>query len=186
MSQPCSAFVASDGTIVLAADGDGHRDERLITSRDGGKSWIVASGDMRKTAKASLHPAIVPRGDGAVLSFMRGPDPMPMLLSKDFGESWEMGETPFPGISVGQKAAALRLKSGEILLVSFDSKKKQFGGGTFAALSPDDGKTWPHARKLEGVTGYLSAAQASNGMIHVFGSKMSGVAFTEAWVKEAK
>ena len=186
MSQPCSAFVAKDGTIVLAADGDGHRDTRLVTSRDNGKTWTVASGDMRKTAKNTIHPAIVPRGDGAVLSFLRGPDPMPMLLSRDLGETWEMGEAPFSGINVGQKAAALRLSSGSILLVSFDSKKKLFGGGTFAALSPDDGTTWPHVRKLEGATGYLSAAQAPDGVIHVFGSKMGCVAFNEAWIKEGK
>jgi hypothetical protein len=117
---------------------------------------------------------------------MRGPDPMPMLVSKDLGETWEMEETPFPGISVGQKAAALRLSSGAILLISFDGKKKMFGGGTFAALSPDEGKTWPHVRKLDGVTGYLSATQAPNGVIYAFGSKMGCVAFNESWVKEGK
>jgi len=186
MSQPCSAFVAKDGTIVLACDGDGHRDERLVTSRDGGKTWTVAAADMRKTAKNGLHPAVVPRSGGAVLTFLRGPDPMPMLTSKDFGDSWELEETPFSGISVGQKAAALRLASGSILLVSIDGKKRSVGGGTFAALSPDDGKTWPSVRKLDGVTGYLSAAQAPNGVIYAFGSKMGCVAFNESWVKEGK
>ena len=185
MSQPCSAFAAKDGTIVLACDGDGHRDERLVIGRDEGKTWSVASADMRKTAKNSLHPAVVPRSDGGLLSFMRGPDPMPMLISKDFGESWEMEETPFSGISVGQKAAALRLSRGSILLVSIDGKKRM-GGGTFAALSPDDGKTWPHVRKLDGVTGYMSAAQAPNGVVYVFGSKMNCVAFNETWIKEGK
>jgi sulfatase modifying factor 1 len=187
LSQPCSAFVAKDGTIVLACDGDGHRDERLVTSSDGGKTWKVASGDMRKTAggKYVIHPAIAPRADGSTVCFLRGPDPMPMLVTKDFGETWEAEETPFSGIGVGQKAAALRLASGAILLVSIDQKKRA-GGGTFAALSLDEGKTWPHVRKLEGVTGYMSAAQAPNGVVYAFGTRMSCVAFNEAWLKEGK
>ncbi len=183
LSQPCSAFVAKDGTIVLAADGDGHRDERLVSSRDGGQTWKVAGGDMKKAVgKYAIHPAIVPRADGSTVCFLRGPDPMPMLVSKDLGETWEAGETPFPGISVGQKAAALRLASGAILLLSIDSKKK----GTFAALSLDEGKTWPHVRMVPGVTGYMSLAQAPNGVLYAFGTRMGCAAFNETWIKEAK
>ena len=33
---------------VVACDGDLHRDERLVTSSDGGKTWKVAAGDMRR------------------------------------------------------------------------------------------------------------------------------------------
>jgi len=147
----------------------------------------VAKGDLRKTSgKNVLHPAIVPRADGAVLAFLRGADPMPLLVSADRGETWEPQELPFPGISVGQKAAALRLSSGSLLLVSFDDKRKQFGGGTFAALSPDDGKTWPHVCRVDGVTGYLAAAQNPTGVITVFGSRMTCVSFNEAWVKAGK
>ena len=183
LSQPCSAFAAADGTLVLACDGDGHRDERLVTSRDGGQTWKVAAGDMKKAVgKYAIHPAVVPRADGSTVSFLRGPDPMPMLVSKDFGETWEAGETPFPGIGVGQKAAALRLASGAILLLSLDSKKK----GTFAALSLDEGRTWPHVRMVQGVTGYMSLAQAPNGVITAFGTKMGCAAFNEAWINEAK
>lgn len=180
MSQPCSAYVAKDGTLLLAVDGDGHRDERVLRSADRGLTWTLGKGDLRKAAGAyAIHPAIVPRADGAVLAFLRGPDPMPLLVSTDQGDSWERGETPFKGIGVGQKAAALRLSSGALLLVSFD-------GGPFAALSPDEGKTWPHRRKLGGVEGYLAAAQGVDGRIVVFGSKMSCVAFDEAWIKEGR
>jgi hypothetical protein len=89
------------------------------------------------------------------------------------------------GIGVGQKAAALRLAGGALLLCSFDNKKRPIvGGGAYAALSFDDGATWPHVRKLEGVDGYLAAAQAPNGIIYVVGSKASCVAFNEGWVRE--
>jgi hypothetical protein len=182
LSQPCSAFKTVDGTLVLACDGDNHRDERLVTSADGGKTWKVARGDLRKAAgKYAIHPAAAPGAGGTVLAFLRGPDPLPVAVSADLGETWEMKATPFPGISVGQKAAALRLASGALLLCSFDNKART---GAFAALSPDDGRTWPHVRRLEGVDGYLAAAQGPDGTIFVVGSRMSCVAFNEAWVRE--
>jgi len=188
MSQPCSAFVAQDGKLVLAVDGDyGHRDERVMTSADGGQTWKVALGDLRKAAgKYAIHPAAVQRRDGAYLAFLRGPHPMPAFASTDEGKTWEPVATPFPGISVGQKAAALKLASGALLLCSADSKKQVIGGGTFAALSLDDGKTWPHVRKVEGPGGYMSAAQAPNGVIYLLGTGPRSVAFNEAWLKEGK
>jgi hypothetical protein len=103
--------------------------------------------------------------------------------------------TPFPGISVGQKAAALKLKSGALLLCSFDTKREMFGTKqgttTFAALSFDDGKTWPHVRQVDGPRGYMSLAQAPNGVIYLLGPGVSNprihcVAFNEAWLKEGK
>src|SRR5262249_31683753 len=83
LSQPCSAIVAKDGTIVLACDGDNHKDERLMLSTDQGKTWKVAKGDMRQSAggRYVIHPAIVQRDDGALLSFLRGPSPMPVQIS---------------------------------------------------------------------------------------------------------
>ncbi len=185
LSQPCSAFVAKDGTIVLALDGDLHKDERIMTSADGGKTWKIGKGDLRAAAgKYAIHPAAAPLSDGSIIAFLRGPNPMPAFVSKDRGDTWQRRPTPFPGISGGQKAAALRLASGALLLVSIDTSKKLVGGGTFAALSLDDGKAWAHVRKVEGVTGYVSAAQAPNGVIYLFGTRMGCAAFNEAWVKE--
>jgi formylglycine-generating enzyme required for sulfatase activity len=188
LSQPCSAFVAKSGEIVLACDGDLHKDERLMISADGGKSWKVADGDMRATAgKYAIHPAVAQRDDGQIINFLRGPDPMPVQFSRDLGQSWTQKDSPFPGIRSGQKAAALKLQSKALLLISMDNKGTVAGvGDTFAALSLDDGETWAHVRKLEGVRGYMSAAQAPNGVIHVVGTKQSAVAFNEAWLKEGK
>lgn len=187
-SQPCTAFVAKDGTLVLAIDGDGHRDERLMVSKDRGETWALTKGEMRAAVggKYVIHPAIVQRADGAILCFLRGPHPMPLLMSKDMGDSWEAKTTPFPGIGGGQKAVALKLASGALLLCSIDSKKTLVGGGTFAALSLDDGATWPHVRKVEGAGGYMSVAQAQNGIIYLCGSRMGAAAFNEAWLREGK
>jgi len=111
---------------------------------------------------------------------------MPMLTSKDWGDTWDVRTTPFPGTGVGQKIAALRLASGAILLCSQDNKKQLVDGGTFAALSLDDGKTWPHVRKVENVTGYMCVAQAPDGAIYLFGTRMGCSAFNEAWLREGK
>jgi len=191
MSQPCSAFVAKNGKLVLAVDGDfAHRDERIMTSADHGQTWTVGKGDLRKAAgKYAIHPAAVQRDDGSILAFLRGPDPMPAFASKDEGETWEPVATPFPGIATGQKTAALKLANGALLVCSFDNKKLLVGGGTFAAVSFDDGKTWPHVRKVEGPTGYMSLAQGPNGVIYLLGpngSNIRCVAFNETWLKEGK
>jgi len=188
LSQPCSAFQAKDGTLVLACDGDVHVDERIMLSKDRGMTWTVGKGDMRKAydGKYVIHPAIVPTSDGAILSFLRGPHPMPVLTSKDWGDSWTARTTPFPGIGGGQKIAAIRLASGAILMCSQDSKKTIVDGGTYAALSFDDGMTWPHVRKVEGVGGYMAVAQAQNGVIHLVGSRTGCAAFNEAWLREGK
>jgi hypothetical protein len=188
MSQPCSAFIAKDGTFVLAVDGDnGHRDERVLISKDRGQTWKVGQGDLRKAAgKYAIHPAVVQIDDGSFLAFLRGPEPLAVFISKDQGETWEARPTTLPGISVGQKAAALKLHSGALLLVSFDNKKQLVGGGAYAALSFDDGKTWPHIRKVDNVGGYMSLAQAPNGVIYHFGARLQAAAYNEAWLKEGK
>ncbi|MEZ6142532.1 MAG: SUMF1/EgtB/PvdO family nonheme iron enzyme [Zavarzinella sp.] len=184
LSQPCSALVAKDGTIVVACDGDVHKDERLIVSKDNGKTWQVQAGDMRKTAGSyAIHPAIAELNDGRIINFLRGPNPMPVQYSSDLGATWQQENSPFPGISSGMKASAMRLNSGNLLLISIDTAGKFVGKNkTFAALSKDDGKTWPHIRQLDGVGGYMAACQAENSTIYVAGSRMGVVAFNEKWL----
>jgi len=111
---------------------------------------------------------------------------MPLAISKDRGDTWEVADSPFGGIGSGNKSAALKLRSGAILFLTQDSKK-QLGGGSLVALSLDGGKTWPHARKVEApVQGYLSVDQAPDGTIYLIGSRLQFAACNEAWVKEGK
>jgi hypothetical protein len=186
LSQPCSAVSLGEGKLALAIDGDNHRHERLLVSVDRGVTWKLSDGDFRKSYgdKYAIHPALVGLENGSLLAFLRGPNPLPRFLSSDFGQTWQASETPLPGIGVGQKPAALRLASGAILLAGCDATRKLVGSETYVALSLDNGQTWSHVRKLEGVHGYLSAAQGAYGTIYVFGSKMTVAAFNEAWLKE--
>jgi hypothetical protein len=85
------------------------------------------------------------------------------------------------------KASALRLSSGALLMCSIDARNRILRQrGTYAALSLDDGKTWPYVRPVESVGGYMALAQRPNGVIYLFGSKMSCVAFNESWLRESK
>ena len=185
LSQPCSCIKTKAGVLVLACDGDNHKDERFLVSKDDGKTWKVTQGDMRKSAagKYVIHPAIFERNDGAIVTYLRGPNPMPNAITKDLGDTFTVEETKFPGISSGMKTAVLKLQSGAILLCSIDRTKELVGGGTFAAISLDDGKTWPHIKKIEGAGGYMALAQGANGVIYLNGTQLNVVAFNEAWVR---
>jgi len=134
-----------------------------------------------------IHPALFQRTDGSLMAFLRGPTPMPVVVSGDMGETWQASDTAFPGITGGQKAAVLRLASGKVLFCSIDNRSKVVeGGGTFAALSFDDGRTWAHIRKVPGVGGYMSLAQSASGLIYLFGTQMTCVSFNERWLREGK
>jgi hypothetical protein len=66
-------------------------------------------------------------------------------------------------------------------------RNKVLGGGSMVALSLDEGKTWPHARKVDApVEGYMSVDQAPNGVIYLIGSRMKYAACNEAWIREGK
>ena len=157
---------------------------------DAGRSWKVTGVDFRESlgGRYAIHPAVAQLGNGSMVAFLRGPDPMPLLISRDTGESWEAGKTPFGSIGVGQKAAAMRLAGGTLLLCATDAHKppRTRRRGAFVALSDDGGRTWSHVRALNGVGGYLSVAQASNGTIYVFGSRMCCAAFNETWLREGR
>jgi len=157
---------------------------------------------------------------------------MPMSISEDMGRTWSYGPSPFPSISFGQRLVLMRLREGPLLFVSFagrvmltdpsgKQRLRENGGpltivdavgntrrvsGMFAALSDDEGETWP-VRKLivpDGVTpheleltygtrftmdactaepqGYLAACQASDGVIHLITSQRH-YAFNLAWLR---
>ncbi|MFM7112661.1 MAG: sialidase family protein, partial [Planctomycetota bacterium] len=124
----------------------------------------------------------------------------------DLGETWQWGVSEFPVVSSVQKPAMLRLKEGPIMLCSFTDQWREWkdraglrfsgtggeytGFGLFAAVSLDEGKTWPHRRLLAPAGkpiadgyGYLAATQTRDGRIQLITSQ-NHYSFNLAWIRE--
>jgi len=182
-------IVTRDGRILLCCDAgpDGEAGTSLHVSRDGGKTWEDTGGTV-----AGIHAGIVERADGSLFCLGRGnaiDGKMPCSISRDGGYTWEYSASPFPPIGSGQRLVLKRLQEGPILLCSFGEN------GLFAALSYDEGETWPveklltdgKQRILDGGAwtgtftmdathaeprGYLACTQSPDGIIHLLSSRV--------------
>jgi sulfatase modifying factor 1 len=166
---------------------------------------------------AGIHSPIVELADGRLMAFGRlSPEEpaqkrfdlkMPVSYSSDLGETWQWDISEFPVVSNTQRPAMLRLKEGPIVLCSFTDQArtpfkerkglsfKSTGGdhtgiGLYAAVSYDEGKTWPDRRLIapEGKNtadsnGYLAITQTRDGRIQLITSK-DHYAFNLAWIKQ--
>ncbi|WP_395749151.1 SUMF1/EgtB/PvdO family nonheme iron enzyme [Prosthecobacter sp.] len=178
-----------------------------------------------------IHAPIVQLSDGRIMAISRNDKPedqakfgykTPVSYSSDLGKTWTYEASEFPAISSVQRAVMIRLNDGGILLCSFTdqwsdwknrkgmtfkSKSGEFTGyGMFAAVSYDEGKTWPVRRLItpggkersinmidRGMCvvsdtmaepcGYLSAIQTRDGKVQLITSKNHYV-FNLAWVSE--
>jgi formylglycine-generating enzyme required for sulfatase activity len=179
---------------------------------------------------AGIHAPVVELKDGRLLAFGRLNTEAeqavfgyktPASFSSDGGLTWTHEPTEFPAISSVQRQVLLRLNEGPLLLCSFtdlaaNAKKPKgmdfpcqggplHGAGLFAALSFDEGRTWPCKRLLtpggpertvNGIdrgmfplsatraepSGYLAATQTRDGRIQLVSSKNHYV-FNVAWLK---
>lgn len=167
---------------------------------------------------AGIHAGVVELKDGSLMALGRRYEingKMPKSLSKDKGRTWTYEDSTIPPIGSGQRIVLMTLIEGPILLISFtdkikdtervgmifvDKNGKEFTGhGMFAALSYDDGNTWP-VRKLitpckgeyDGGAwtgkftatpyqaehgGYLAATQSPDGIIHLVSSRPARPSF---------
>jgi len=193
-------FRMKDGIIVFAIDGP----NTLWMSKDEGLTWFNPGGDI-----PGIHAGVTQLSDGSIFAFSRGyavEGKLPISISTDGGKTFIQKASEFPTVGGGQRLALLKLRSGQLLLVSFTHEKgrgiwiKDSSGkrrevrGMFAALSEDDGKTWPYkrlvtddapARVIECTDGgaialsarhaeyrgYLSVCQSLDGLIHVISSR---------------
>ena len=166
---------------------------------------------------AGIHGPVVELNDGRLMAFGRlSPEDaaqrkfnlrMPVSYSKDLGETWEWQTSEFPVVSNTQRPVLLRLKEGPILLCSFTdqartpakerqgmvfkSKNGEYKGvGLYAAVSYDEGKTWPDRRLIAAdgktnadINGYLAITQSRDDRIQLITSQNHYV-FNLAWVKD--
>ncbi len=159
---------------------------------------------------------------------------LPVSTTPDLGRTWKYSRTSLPEISWGQRGVLLRLQEGPILFIGFTDGEgikaseteakfvfnpnggleftakggKHFKGyGLFAAVSYDEGKTWPTRRLITaggpakswdggGNThlflmddthaepkGYLNAIQSPDGNIQLLSSAIH-YQFNLAWIEE--
>jgi len=202
-----------DGTIAVGVDGP-RKNTELWMSRDEGLTWFNPGGDI-----IGVHGQVTQISDGRLFAMTRRAaidGKMPICLSSDGGKSFTAIASEFPPIGGGQRAALLKLRSGELFFASFTNEggdgifitdatgNKREIKGLFAALSSDDGKTWPYrrlvtddgpartiectdggcitmsARKSE-YRGYLSACQSLDGLVHLISSR-NHFAFNLNWL----
>ena len=218
------------------AGADGNDGAAFHISRDGGKTWTdpapthdlpeFTAGGSGHTI-AGIHAGIVQLADGSLMTLGRGNSiadrdgspRMPLSRSSDWGVTWTYEPGPFPPIGGGQRLVLLRLHEGPILLISFtdtgDGEGMEFidrngskytGHGMFAALSYDEGATWPvrklftdgQERELDGGAwtgvfhadathaepkGYLAVTQSPDGTIHVLSSRLH-YRINLSWIEE--
>jgi hypothetical protein len=159
-----------------------------------------------------------------------------MSISSDGGNTWTYSASEFPSISAGQRLVLRRLKEGPLLLVSFtdrvvgqsefkvgEQRERRLANngmvmmdadgnehtvhGMFAALSYDEGKTWPKKKlvtpggqeqewfghgwtkhfttnnKTAEPLGYLASVQGPDGRIHLVSSGLH-YEFNLQWLEE--
>ena len=193
-------IVTRDGRILLVCDAgpDGEAGTSLHISGDGGKTWEDTGSTI-----AGIHAGIVERADGSLMAYGRGNSidgHMPCSISRDGGYTWAFSPTEFPPIGSGQCLVLKRLQEGPLMLCSFGAD------GLFAALSYDDGASWPVKKLLtDGVTrtldggawtgsftmdsahaepkGYLSCTQSPDGTIHLLSSRVH-YRFNLEWLRQ--
>ena len=224
-----------DGTLYMTQDSANHsltisRDGGKTWTSDPITDKKLAYRGGSPARHAGIHAPIVELQDGRLMTFGRLNSESeqkpydfktPASFTSDGGKTWTHEPTEFPAISSVQRQVLIRLQEGPLLFCSFtdlsansknpkgltfQSKKGEFNGvGLFAAISFDEGKTWPHKRLVTpggqertiiGIDrgqfklcptraepqGYLAAIQTHDGRIQLISSKNHYV-FNLAWLK---
>ena len=208
LSEP--VFRKHDGTIVLTVDGR----NTLWMSRDEGLTWSNPGGDI-----LGIHAGVTQLEDGSIFALSRSNgdrEKMPISISRDGGKTFTYRPSEFTPIGGGQRLVLLRLRQGPLFFASFASVAEGIEitdstghrrkiRGLFAAVSEDEGKTWPYKRLVSddgpgrtiectdggAITlsahsaeyrGYLSVCQSTDGLIHLISSR-NHYAFNLKWLK---
>ena len=208
-----SVFRTKEGYIILPCDAvtGGNGGTAIWVSRDEGKTWNDPGGTI-----AGIHAGVTQLEDGRLMALGRGDsidDRMPMSISSNMGKDWQYSASIFPPIVGGQRLVLRRLNEGPLFCASFaqdmtiadESGEELKASGVFAAISMDDGETWPirrlvtddgPERNMEGfdgrefilskvsseMSGYMTGCQGVNDVIHLLTSR-NHYAFNLAWLK---
>jgi hypothetical protein len=198
-----------NGSIALCVDGHG---SGLWISKDEGLTWTNPGGRI-----SGIHAGVVELQNGNLLAFGRGEGKLlEKSVSSDGGKTYTYPESQFPPVGGGQRLVLMRLAEGAILLTSFAdtgiditdaSGRTRTVHGLYAAVSLDEGKTWPHVRLISDdgpgtpvectggglfamsshsaeYRGYLAGCQSADGLIHIISSRQH-YAFNYKWATTA-
>jgi len=200
-------FRRRDGTIVLGCD---YRSGLLWMTKDHGLTWTNPGGVLK-----GIHVAVTELNDGSLLAYSRNSNVdgrMARVTSTDSGKSWQYAKSDFPPVDTGRRCVLLRLREGPLFFASFAPEPMPIRDATgvereirglYAAVSFDEGKTWPHRRPvthdgaptavecLDGelfalserdaeFRGYLTVCQSLDGVIHLLSSRQH-YAFNLKW-----
>jgi len=229
--QPCDAGPGSHDGAAIHISKDGGKTWQ--DPWDGKPLPEFKEGNTGSTI-AGIHAGVVQLKDGSLMALARGNSilnqegklRMPMSISKDMGKTWTYYASEFPPIDGGQRLVFMRLNEGPLLLISFtdhplrtpeaergmifpDREGNNYRGyGLYAAVSYDEGKTWPVKRLLtDGITrfldggawtkhflmdathaeprGYMAATQSPDNLIHLVSSRLY-YCFNLAWITDGQ
>ena len=184
------------GRLLVPMYSDGYSFGIMAISDDGGVTW---KGSEPIVGLGGIQPSVVRKNDGTLVAYLRdnGPAPKRALMSesKDDGESWtEARDSDI--LNPGTSVEVVRLRNGHWIMVYNDLERGRYS--LVAAISDDEGRTWPVRRHLDGTPGaelpnqyhYPSVIQARDGAIHVTysyftpeGKSIKHARFDEAWVR---
>ncbi len=225
--QPCDAGPGGDDGTALHISRDGGT--TWTDQWDGAPLPTFTEGATGSTI-AGIHAGVVQLSDGSLLALGRGNSipgadgkpRMPMSISHDMGRTWTYSASEFPPINGGQRLVLRRLNEGPLLLIAFTDHPQRTpeadrgmtftapdgtgikGYGMYAAISFDEGRTWPvkklisddQPRFLDGGAwtgffesdathaeprGYLCATQTPDNVIHLLSSRLH-YRFNLAWL----
>lgn len=184
------------GRLLVPMYSDGYSFGIMAISDDGGVTW---KGSEPIVGLGGVQPSVVRKNDGTLVAYLRdnGPAPKRALMSEssDDGESWTtMRDTDI--LNPGSSLEVIRLRNGHWIMVDNDLERSRYS--LVAAISEDEGKTWPIRRHLEGRPDvetpgqyhYPSVMQARDDAIHVTysyftpaGKSIKHARFDEEWVR---
>jgi hypothetical protein len=222
--------VASDGAFLSFSDGSvpGGSGSTVNWSGDGGETWTVRTVE---AGPPGIHVASEELSDGRIMTFTRDRGrtygTMPVSVSADQGKTWTSRPSEFPWLTFVQRPVLLRLEYSDpsldpegrgrkpLLLISIAREGiegRDANGedttiyGTFAALSWDEGETWPVKRVLSDVrsgsqdlamapwnrsftldathgqpSAYWAATQTPDGIVHLSDGRLL-YTFNLAWL----
>ena len=177
----------TDGTLLLPAYDDLFQQSLFFSSTDG-SAWELSARVATAAPHQNIQPSVVQLDGGRLVAVMRntGAGWLWVTASDDGGSTWSAPiDSGFR--NPGSPAALMRTATGRLVLVFNDSPAERTP--LTAALSDDEGRTWPHRRVLaeddRGVS-YPGVAETPDGSIHVVYSlgreHIRHATVNEAWI----